>query len=91
MLHRKGTQMDVRKVLGTVIANPSRGDIVYTPPLGEKQICDLLSNEKQFLHANDGLDPLIKMTTSHYQFEAIHPFHDGNGQNGALIEYSVFD
>jgi Fic family protein len=81
----KGTQMDVRKVPGTVIANPSRGEIIYTPPVGEKQIRDLLNNWEQFLHADDGLDPLIKMTISHYQFEAIHPFHDGNGRTGRIL------
>jgi Fic family protein len=77
--------MDVRKVPGTVIANPSRGEIIYTPPVGEKEIRDLLSNWEQFLHADDGLDPLIKMTISHYQFEAIHPFHDGNGRTGRIL------
>jgi Fic family protein len=85
----KGTQMDVRKVPGTVIANffvnNSRSEIIYTPPVGEKQIRDLLSNWEQFLHADDGLDPLIKMTISHYQFEAIHPFHDGNGRTGRIL------
>ena len=85
----KGTQMDVRKVPGTVIANAfannRRGEIIYTPPVGEKQIRDLLSNWEQFLHADDGIDPLIKMTISHYQFEAIHPFHDGNGRTGRIL------
>ena len=85
----KGTQMDVRKVPGTVIANTfannGRGEIIYTPPVGEKQIRDLLSNWEQFLHADDGIDPLIKMTISHYQFEAIHPFHDGNGRTGRIL------
>ncbi|GLR71550.1 protein adenylyltransferase Fic [Agaribacter marinus] len=81
----KGTQMDVRKVPGTVIANSSRGEVIYTPPVGEKQIRDLLSNWELFLHADDGIDPLIKMTISHYQFEAIHPFHDGNGRTGRIL------
>ena len=81
----KGTQIDVQKMPGTVIANPGRGEIIYTPPVGEKQIRDLLSNWEQFLHADDGLDPLIKMTISHYQFEAIHPFHAGNGRTGRIL------
>lgn len=85
----KGTQMDVRKVPGTVIANAlannRRGEIIYKLPVGEKQIRDLLSNWEQFLHADDGIDPLIKMTISHYQFEAIHPFHDGNGRTGRIL------
>jgi len=81
----KGTQMDVRKVPGTFIANPNRKEIIYTPPVGEKQIRDLLSNWEQFLHSDDGVDPLIKMTISHYQFEAIHPFYDGNGRTGRIL------
>jgi Fic family protein len=81
----KGVQMDVRKVPGTVLSNPAKGEIVYTPPVGEQTIRDLLSNWEQFLHADDGLDPLIKMTISHYQFEAIHPFHDGNGRTGRIL------
>jgi len=81
----KGAQMDVRKVPGTVIANSRRAEIIYTPPVGEKQIRDLLSNWEKFLRADDGLDPLIKMTISHYQFEAIHPFHDGNGRTGHIL------
>lgn len=76
--------MDMRKVPRTVIANPNRGEI-YTPPVGEKQIRDLLSNREQFLHTNDSLDPLTKMAISHNQFEAIHPFHDGNGRTGRIL------
>jgi len=86
----KGTQIDVRKMPGTVIANPRCGEIIYIPPVGEKQIRDLLSYWKQFLHADDGLDPLIKMTISHYQFEAIHPFHDGNGRTGRILNILYF-
>jgi Fic family protein len=81
----KGVRMDVRKVPGTVLSNPTKGEIVYTPPVGEQTLRDLLSNWEQFLHADDGIDPLIKMTISHYQFEAIHPFHDGNGRTGRIL------
>lgn len=81
----KGSRIDVRKVPGTVIANPNKDEIIYTPPVGEKQIRDLLSNWEQFLHADDDIDPLIKMIISHYQFEAIHPFHDGNGRTGRIL------
>lgn len=81
----KDTQMDVRKVPGTVIANQKTKEIIYTPPVGPDIIRDLLSNWEAFLHAQDGLDPLVKMAVSHYQFEAIHPFIDGNGRTGRIL------
>lgn len=81
----KGTGMDIRKVPGTVISNQDTQEIVYTPPIGEAAIRDLLTNWENFLHAEDDIDPLVKMAVSHYQFEAIHPFHDGNGRTGRII------
>lgn len=81
----KGVNMDVRKVPGTIIGNQTTGETLYTPPLGETVIRDLLTNWENFLHADDGTDPLIKMAISHYQFEAIHPFHDGNGRTGRIV------
>ena len=81
----KGASMDIRKVPGTVIANHSSNSIIYTPPVGESVIRDLLSNWEAFLHADDTLDPLIKMAVAHYQFEAIHPFTDGNGRTGRIL------
>lgn len=81
----KGTEMDVRKVTGTMIGNQSTGEVVYTPPVGETKIRDLLTNWENFLHADDDIDPLIKLAISHYQFEAIHPFHDGNGRTGRIL------
>lgn len=81
----KDTVMDIRKVPGTVISNQTTGEIIYTPPVGEAKIRDLLSNWEAFLHADDGLDPLIKMAINHYQFEAIHPFYDGNGRTGRIL------
>ena len=77
--------MDIRKVPGTTLSNPVTGEIVYTPPVGEATIRNLLVNWENFLHADDDLDPLIKMAISHYQFEAIHPFTDGNGRTGRII------
>ncbi|MFU8815078.1 MAG: Fic family protein [Pseudomonadales bacterium] len=74
--------MDFRRLPGTVIGNQTTGAVIYTPPEGEHVIRDLLSNWERFVHAEDDLDPLIKMAISHYQFEAIHPFHDGNGRTG---------
>jgi len=81
----KNAEMDVRKVPGTVIGNQATGEIIYTPPVGEQIIRDLLSNWERFLHEEDEIDPLIKMAISHYQFEAIHPFYDGNGRTGRIL------
>ena len=81
----KGQEMDLRKIPGTVIANQTVGKVVYTPPVGEDVIRNLLGNWEQFLHTEDDIDPLIKMAVSHYQFEAIHPFLDGNGRTGRIV------
>jgi Fic family protein len=82
--------MDIRKVPGTTLANQSTGKIIYTPPEGESRLRDLLTNWEQFIHAEEEdpltkTDPLIKMAVSHYQFEAIHPFTDGNGRTGRIL------
>jgi Fic family protein len=81
----KSVQMDVRKVPGTTLSNQASGEIIYTPPVGEQVIRTLLSDWEAFLHADDSIDPLIKMAIAHYQFEAIHPFTDGNGRTGRVI------
>lgn len=81
----KGAQMGVRKVHGVTLGNQTTGEIIYTPPDGAPLIGDLLNNWTDFLHADDGVDPLIKMAVSHYQFEAIHPFTDGNGRTGRIL------
>lgn len=80
----KNTDMDIRKVPGTSLVS-SDHRVVYTPPVGEHIIRDLLSNWEKFLHADDDVDPLVKMAIAHYQFEAIHPFPDGNGRTGRII------
>jgi Fic family protein len=77
-------QMDVRRVPGTALKNPSN-EIVYTPPEGESLIRDKLSNLEKFIHAEDGTDPLVKLAVMHYQFESIHPFSDGNGRTGRIL------
>jgi Fic family protein len=81
----KGMQMDVRKVPGTALANQHTGEVIYTPPEGENVLRGLLSNWERFLHQDDDIDPLIKMAVAHYQFEAIHPFTDGNGRTGRVL------
>ncbi len=81
----KSVNMDIRKVPGTVLNNSVTGDTIYTPPAGDSIIKDLLSNWEMFIHQEDGIDPLIKMAVAHYQFEAIHPFTDGNGRTGRIL------
>ena len=82
----KGNNAGLRRIPGTRIANPSNRETVYTPPEGEDVIQLLLRNLETFANEDtDGLDPLVKMAVIHYQFEAIHPFHDGNGRTGRII------
>src|SRR6476659_6702148 len=81
----KGVQMQVRRVPGTALANERTGEIVYTPPEGEDLLRSLLANWERFLHETTDLDPLIRMAVAHYQFEAIHPFTDGNGRTGRIL------
>lgn len=80
----KDQEMDVRKVSGTTLSN-GKGGIIYTPPVGEANIRDLMSNWESFIHSDGDLDPLIKMSIAHYQLEAIHPFIDGNGRSGRVF------
>ena len=61
------------------------GEIVYTPPRGTAILEELLANLIAYLNKKDEVDPLIKMAVSHYQFESIHPFADGNGRTGRIL------
>ncbi len=81
----KGVDMTVRRIPGTALGNEARGEIIYTPPEGEEVLRGLLANWERFLHNHTTLDPLIRMAVGHYQFEAIHPFTDGNGRTGRII------
>lgn len=78
-------QMGIRNVPGTVVSNAVTGDVIYTPPEGETVIRDKLKNLEEYIHAEDDIDPLIKLAIIHYQFESIHPFTDGNGRTGRII------
>lgn len=80
----KGKEMRVRNVPGTALAR-GNGEIVYTPPVGEDLLRSLLANWERYLHEQPQLDPLIRMAVAHYQFEAIHPFTDGNGRTGRAL------
>lgn len=81
----KENQASIRNAPGTALQNPLTGRVVYTPPEGEEIIRQKLKELEDFIHAEDQIDPLIKMALIHYQFEAIHPFFDGNGRTGRII------
>jgi Fic family protein len=81
----RGVDMSVRRVPGTALVNDATGEVIYTPPEGERVIRDLLSNWERFLHEQTSIDPLVRMAAAHYQFEAIHPFIDGNGRTGRVL------
>jgi Fic family protein len=68
------------------LKNRHTGEVVYTPPEEQHRLRELLANWERYLHEQgDNLDPLIRMTILHYQFEAIHPFEDGNGRTGRIL------
>ncbi len=81
----RGITTTVRRIPGTTLLNQLTGRAVYTPPDGEGRLRSLLSNWETFLHAQEDLDPLVRMAMAHYQFEAIHPFEDGNGRTGRIL------
>jgi len=81
----KNAEMSVRKVPGTQVVNEATREVIYTPPVGEALLRDLLANWERFLHEESELDPLVRMAVAHYQFEAIHPFTDGNGRTGRVL------
>lgn len=81
----KAVEMSVRRTPGTSLKNTATGEIIYTPPEGESLLRDLLADWERFLHNETALDPLIRMAIGHYQFEAIHPFTDGNGRTGRVL------
>ena len=76
-----------RKLPGTELKNDLTGEIVYTPPQSHDEILRLMSNLERFINDDtmSTLDPLIKMAIIHHQFESIHPFYDGNGRTGRII------
>jgi Fic family protein len=86
MLYQVVKQADdsVRRLPGTRLANPA-GETIYTPPEGEGEIRDKLANLERFINEPSDLDPLVRLAVMHYQFEAIHPFPDGNGRVGRIL------
>jgi len=81
----KDVEMDIRRVPGTALANQRTREIIYTPPEGEQLLRQLFSNWEIYLHNEHGIDPLVQMAVLHYQFEAIHPYTDGNGRTGRVL------
>jgi Fic family protein len=80
----KESKSGVRKIPGTKLAN-EKGKVIYTPPEGEKILRDKLANLEKYIYDSSSVDPLIKLAVIHYQFEAIHPFTDGNGRTGRIL------
>ena len=80
----KQNTSEIRKTPSATLSN-TKGETIYTPPSGEQIIRDKLANLEKFINEKDTLDPLIKMVLMHYQFEAIHPFSDGNGRTGHIL------
>lgn len=77
----EGNDAGFRTQKGTMLKNPATGQIKYIPPQNKEDILRLMGNLERYINENlDSLDPLIRLAILHYQFEAIHPFYDGNGR-----------
>jgi Fic family protein len=81
----RGEPTSVRTAPGTRVGNPLTREVLYTPPEGRETIGALLDDLADYYARHDGVDPLVKMAVGHYQFEAVHPFHDGNGRTGRIV------
>lgn len=81
------TKSGFRKLPGTALKNDGTGETVYTPPQNHDEIVTLMSNLETFMNDNTltDIDALVKMAIIHHQFESIHPFYDGNGRTGRII------
>ena len=76
-----------RKLPGTKLMNDKTGKVVYTPPQDIDTIISLMNNLETLINDDTMMDadPLVKMAIIHHQFESIHPFYDGNGRTGRII------
>ena len=81
----KGFELDIRAESGTTLKSRMSGDVIYTPPVGQNLLHEMLENWADFMHNEVEIDPLVRMAVQHYQFEAIHPFPDGNGRTGRIM------
>lgn len=85
--HLEHNKAGLRKLPGTELKNIATGEVVYTPPQDAKEIEQLMDNLVAYIN-DDGLcdaDELVKMAIIHHQFESIHPFYDGNGRTGRIL------
>lgn len=80
-----GAEAQLRTTPGTFIGNPVTRERAYTPPEGKALLLEKLTDWERFIHHHEPLDPIVAMALQHYQFEAIHPFHDGNGRTGRIL------
>ena len=93
----KGLELDIRAESGTTLKKRMSGETIYTPPVGQQLLIKMLDNWADFMHRNTEIDPLVRLAVQHYQFEAIHPFSDGNGRTGRilnilfLVEHGLLD
>ncbi len=81
----KGLDLDIRDDSRTTLKSRMSREVIYTPPVGQKLLIKMLDNWADFMHKNTDIDPLVRMAVQHYQFEAIHPFSDGNGRTGRIL------
>ena len=81
----KGVDMNIRRAPDIALASEATGKTIYTPPEGEALLRELMANWEQFIHNQPDVEPLVRMAVTHYQFEAIHPFTDGNGRTGRVL------
>jgi len=81
----RNAEVQVRTMSGTRIADSMSRRVIYTPPDAPDRLDALLRNWEEYLNRRDEVDPLIKVALLHYQFEAIHPFTDGNGRTGRIL------
>ena len=81
----KGIELDVRRTPGTALVSDTSDEVIYTPPQGENLLRNKLANWESYIHDAEEIDPLVRLAVMHYQFEAIHPFIDGNGRTGRVL------
>ncbi|WP_414044912.1 Fic family protein [Macrococcus equi] len=80
-----GNRPGIRTLPGTKIMNPSTNEVIFIPPESYVEIISLLKNLESYINKDYDVDPLIQLSIMHYQFETIHPFYDGNGRTGRVL------